>query len=267
MDRKLKKFIHLGLALVLMVAPIQAVQVQQVLANAVSGPPPTWTMVQHVDAIAMAEPTHCTNATPSVCTVPLTQALGSGNLVVVLTGSNTSNNSGANITITTIAAGACSGSWQIPAATNGNDGGGSTTSGAYCLSDATNSGSTNLSVTISHVLSGGDVGYVEVIEYKWSGSTIALDGTPANTTNTASTSPSGQAQTLTGSTDIIVQWIVAANGDITAVSGSYTNPFAVSANTNMAFAGVLNTSSGTAPTWTLLNSHASGVVSMAFKGS
>jgi hypothetical protein len=221
-----------------------------------AGSTPIWTLVQHV-------PVTCpqTNAT---CTATLDFPTGSGHLITIL---GTVYNTVSAVTISSVTSAVCSGSWFYPpGATVYNGGDGSGTNGAYCLNSA--SGKTTITVTLS---AGTGAGYqtFDFLEYAWSGSTILLDGTPASINNTsASSTVSGVAQTITGSHDVIVQWI-SCSWAINSISGSYTTPFdaVTGGNGYAAYAGWTNTSSGTpTPTWDLSNLVGGQTASMAFSG-
>jgi hypothetical protein len=211
------------------------------------GPAPlAWTMVQHVPRASGG----C-GATSCAATVTAT---GTGNVLVVLGGYH----SGTTMSFSSIT-GACSSSWVIPAGVH-QDQGSIGVNGAYCLTST--AGVTTITANYSSTVSGDS--QLDVIEYHWSGSTIAVDGTPASSQNGSCVSPcAGVAQTLTGASDVIVQWIV-WNAP-SAISGVYTNPFDV-VSTNQGFAGAINTIVGTAPTWTGATFQVERA-SMAFSGS
>jgi hypothetical protein len=221
-----------------------------------AGSTPSWTLVQHV-------PVTCaqTNAT---CTAILDFPTGSGHLITIL---GALYNTVSAVTISSVTSTVCSGSWFYPpGATVYNGADGSGTNGAYCLNSA--SGKTSITVTLS---AGTGAGYqtFDFIEYAWSGSTILPDGAPASVNNTTESSTvSGVAQTLTGSDDVIVQWISCAWA-IKSISGSYTTPFdaVTGGNGYAAYAGWINTSTGTpTPTWALSNFVGAQTASMAFSG-
>jgi hypothetical protein len=90
---------------------------------------------------------------------------------------------------------------------------------------------------------------VELLEVARSSGTAAFD-TGNTATSSGCASCVGPTLTLSGASDYIAQWNGNANG-CTAISGAYTNPFD-NDNSNVfgTFAGALNQSSGTGPTWT-----------------
>lgn len=63
--------------------------------------------------------------------------------------------------------------------------------------------------------------------------------------------PAGIGLTLTGSNDVIVQYVNYGT-NATAISGTYTSPADFPGGSGVA--GSINTSSGTAPTWTATSS-------------
>lgn len=236
------------LALLSWLTPVPQQPIGGITGHAATG---TWTLVNHTNGLVAT----CSGNLNCTLTIPSTTA---GNLLVV---PGTSYTTG-QVTLTGISSATCTSGWVIPAGTGNYD---STllgsVMGAYCLNIA--AAQTSITMVYSPATFQGSF---DILEYHWSGSTIALDGTPSSTDNTmVSTSPAGVAQTLTGSKDVIVQWIIGTG--VTAVSGSYTNPFdtAAFAVPSAGYAGVLNTSSGAAPTWTQTIS-VSVVASMAFKG-
>lgn len=213
-----------------------------------------WTMIQHV-TVAQA------SCAASTCTATLTST-GAGNLLVASASYNTGINS--IRTITGVTSADCVASWQLPAGTQGFDA--TTFNGvdiAYCLNSA--SGKTTLVVTMN---AGTGNLSIEAIEYHWSASTIALDGTPANAVNTASASPPCVAQTLTHTSDVVFQ-VIKGNRTVTAISGSYTNPADFDSTNNAGFSGWINvaTTSPTTCTWTTGISDVSTVAATSFAGS
>lgn len=209
--------------------------------------PATWSLVNHT--------VHdCGTTQNCTLTIPSTT---SGNLLVVALAYCCT--SGVTLTITSVSSANCSVTWQIPSGTSSYSAThGLGVHGAYCLSAA--SGQTSITVNLSGI-NGGDTEY-DILEYNWSGSSIALDGTPASANDSNCSSCAGVAQTLTGSRDVIVQWTRGTT--VTAISRFYTNP-ADFAN-NSGFGGAINTTTRTAPTWTQSQFDAA-VASMAFSGS
>ena len=94
-----------------------------------------------------------------------------------------------------------------------------------------------------------------LVEYHWSGSTVAFDisnGVSTVNSNGSTGNLAGQSLTLTGSSDVIIQVAVPANtfsscSDCTAKSFTNPSPPLYSGN---AFAGIINATVGTTvPTW------------------
>ena len=89
-----------------------------------------------------------------------------------------------------------------------------------------------------------------LIEVKRSTGTASYD--TSNNAQGGTTNPPGANLTLTGTSDYIFHVIV-SSVDITAASGAYTNPFFNDATGNQdyaAYAGAVNRSSGSGPTYT-----------------
>lgn len=176
----------------------------------------------------------------SATTINLTvTSTGSGNLLVlqaVTQGSAT----GFISSVTT----GCSTSWVVPAGAQiGSPG---ALSGAYCL--ASSSGVT--SITINFAV---NVSY-EYVFYEVSdavGHTPTLDPSGGIGTNSdlAGLNPAGVTLTLTGTNDAIFQQVNCSLGTVTAISAPYGNFNNVGA-AGPGWGNVLNSVSGTAPTWT-----------------
>ena len=197
----------------------------------------TWTMVQH------PKNTACTTSN-TTCAVTMTQSTGSGNVLIAVMGDNSSAD-----TISSITSAACTGTWTL-CTTLGCHASDSTAAVAvdmaYCLNSA--SGQTSISITRT----GGTTGWTSaVFEYSFTaGNTVAIDTGSGIDDSTSTTPQNGPALTLSGSNDLIVQTFrCGTTKHVTAVSGTYTNPADFSSN--QGWAGSINTSSGTAPSWTL----------------
>jgi hypothetical protein len=95
----------------------------------------------------------------------------------------------------------------------------------------------------------------QLVEYSHTLDVVMLDTVGSRDQSSAVTNPAGVTLTLAtnGSDETIVQYIVSA-GTVSAISGSYTNPADFS--TTFGVAGVINTNSGTAPTWTTTSGRA-----------
>jgi len=127
---------------------------------------------------------------------------------------------------------------------------------AYVLSST--SGNTAITVTIN---SANPSWAIAVLEYAPSG-TVTYDKGGASVNASCTTSCVGQALTLTGTNDTIVQAAV-GGPNVTAISGCYTNPNGIFSGIGMN--GCVNTSSGTAPTWTLSAGGGIALGAIAFK--
>jgi hypothetical protein len=245
------------LTFILLVAAGQQWQIGSHTSPPSGGGGGTWTLVQHVAV------TGATCGTGNISCTATVAATGTGHLLVIL---GTMYNTSQSVSFVTSAA--CGGSWAYPAGAhyyNGATGAG--TNGAYCTSSA--SGVTSITVTLSGT-PGSGLQTFDFIEYAWSGSTISLDGAPASGNVGESETPSGLAQTLSGSNDVIVQWIRtdrSTSSDVTAISGGYSNPFDTPSGDATGYAGLINTSNGSAPTWTLDTSVQTQVAAMAFSGT
>lgn len=125
----------------------------------------------------------------------------------------------------------------------------------YVLSSLSGVGS--ITVTMSGAL-GGTSYQVEVAEYSTTLQPAVFD-VSASKADTTCTSCSGQALTLTGSNDTIFT-TNSPNAGCSAISGAYTNPN----DAANGFAGAINQSSASAPTWTCTSGTMS-VTAEAFK--
>jgi hypothetical protein len=189
----------------------------------------SFTLIQHVVNHS------CTGGGTS-CVLAVSST-GSGHLIVIgfaATGANTK-------VITSVSGGgtythctACTASISSP------------NSAASDISYTLNSSSGATSITVNYTSTG--TAFVEMMEYSFSGSSIALDvGNAVN--NTTNTLRGGVSLTaLTGTNDLLYQVIAAPGVSVTAISGAYTS--ATDFGTGNAFAVAINTATGTAPTWT-----------------
>jgi hypothetical protein len=196
-------------------------------------------------SIVQTASTFCTS---SPCAVT-TATTGTGNLLYV--GMSTSNS---GITISSISGG---GTWVHPGSCSASEptGGGGSSDVAYMLSST--SGTTTVSVTLSGAPGAVVITFAEVAY----GGSMALDVCGTRVQPTAATSVAGVALTLTGTNDIMFQ-VVNPAGSCSSVSGSYTAWF----NAGAGSAYLLNTTSGTAPTWTCTSGTAA-LSAIAFKES
>lgn len=172
----------------------------------------------------------------AACTVPLSST-GSGHLLAIV------GYAGTNVTISSINAGGtfvhCSNCQQFQALTGTIDAG-------WVLSSS--SGVTSIIVTFSGNHAGA---HVAIYEASCSGGTIAKDSNAAGTgsgTNASASSPyTGQALTLSGTQDFIVAAGV-SDLDVTAAASPYNTNFNSVNGAGISY--ILNSTSGTAASWT-----------------
>jgi hypothetical protein len=112
----------------------------------------------------------------------------------------------------------------------------------YILSST--SGTTTCTFNTTNAMNSG--GVAAMAEYSTTTPGFVFDNAGGRDQNTT-TNPAGITLTLSGSNDVIVQSIT-PNASCSAISGSYTNPALFPGG--WGFAGIVNTASGTAPTWT-----------------
>lgn len=189
--------------------------------------------------------TSCTSWTTCDLTVAST---GTGNLIIGgFIGSNGDSN------LTSITGG---GTWVICSDCAAANGGTSwSVDLGWTLSSA--SGATTISFIVDAANSSG---YVFAYEYACTG-TKALDDSASTAGQSASTTPPGQALTLGGSGRLIVQTIGASSIAVNSISAPYTDLLAASP---VGAAVSENTSSGSAPTWTLASSSITNIAAAAF---
>lgn len=203
----------------------------------------TFTLVQQVFGGNVA----CSPACPAI-TVSST---GSGNLLVL----HASNSNGGARFVSSVSGG---GTWVFPAGCQDSNGSVGAISCGYVLSSS--SGVTSITPTMNT----SDNYAVAVYEVSRTSGTWVLDTAPLFTLNSASATPAGQALTLTGSKDAIFQEIEVPAGPITAIGGGY-NAITTTFGNQGATSYLLNTTSGTAPTWTNTTSQSSVVSAIGFK--
>lgn len=211
----------------------------------------TWSLVQHPRGA-------CNVSSPCSLTVTAT---GTGHLGILIF----LQAQGAAPTLSSVSDGTST--WTVNGTCSVTNGGIGGVFGAYSVNLA--SGITSISATLSAGTAFN--GEVEFLEYSTTGGPPIFD-TCAGTVNGSSATPAGQVLTLSGTNDVIVQVIQSAGPqNATAVTGTYTNPadfpFSGPAAAGYGIAGSINTSSGTAPTWTLNGANTSLVIGMAFKES
>ena len=149
------------------------------------------------------------------------------------------NNGGGNISISSVSGGG--GTWNTSASCNQYDG-----VANDALSCAYNLGFTSADTTVTVTWSATCGSCIFLfIEWSYTGSSVSLDAISAADDTTSQTSQPGVTLTLTGTNDVVLQGL--GNKDSTAIT-TYTNrTVATTAN----LADLENTTSGTAPTWTI----------------
>jgi hypothetical protein len=211
------------------------------------------TLVQHPNNFT------CNSSTPGnlACTVTLTQSIGAGHVLLMLTASWLK---GTTSTASYVSASSGDGSsWtQCPSAYHGSINFSSTqwmdTNCAYVLS-STGGGSATASITLSAPTGATtffvDAEFLEITPT--AGSTAVLETQTTAYTTSSSCSPCvGPALSLAGSDDYVAQWIAQGDATTFSIGGAYTNPIDVDANdVEGAFAGALDQSSAGAQSWTV----------------
>lgn len=195
----------------------------------------TWTFYQHTKG---DNPAGC-NASLT-CSLTITST-GSGHVGIMVVGVG---QPGSTSTYSSMTCG--TGTWVNNTASSGHAVGVGETFMIYNLT--LQSGITTCTVTLATATPGA--WGLDFIEAGWSGSSVTYDtGAWAHNTCTAFACP-GEALTLTGTSDLIIQSAIGDNGTCTAINGAYTQFFDTAATTQMTFAGAKNTATGTAPSWT-----------------
>lgn len=175
---------------------------------------------------------------------------GSGNLIVLAV-------TNVNGTADYLSSATGGGTWVVPAGCQLSNNSAGAVSGAYVLSST--SGTTSIALTLSATTTY----HVAFLEYSRSGGASVLDGACATHNNSSNTTtPVGVAQTLTGTNDVIIQWLTSGGTSPTAIDGSYGN--FIGANQG-AWADLENTTSGTAPSYSGGSSAQSVSASLAFQ--
>jgi len=203
----------------------------------------TFTPVQHVSNTA------CGSSNTCALTVAST---GSGHLLVVAL-----NIQNPSRTISSISAGCAS--WAHGANTAGTNASYSTDI-YYCLNST--AGVTSMTVTLA-----GGIGtmYLDCVEYSFSGASIAYD-TSNNINNTTNTLRGGVDLTaLTGTNDLLYQVIkVSGAVAVSAINGAYSSGYTLF-GTGYGCATAVNSTTGTAPTWTFASNSQSVGSGLAIK--
>jgi hypothetical protein len=170
-------------------------------------------------------------------------------------------------TITSVSGG-CSGSWVIPAAMHASINAQAVINGAYCLNSAATS--TSIGVTVTGTVDSSSAS-VDMHEWSWSGSSVAFDDAQSTTLTTSSTSEVCTALTIGGSSDVISQYVFASTGNASSVTAPFnTNLTSTGSDGNgLAFTSlswVINSTAGSAPTWTWNASAQATCNAIAIKG-
>jgi hypothetical protein len=195
----------------------------------------SWTLVQHVSNTSCAR-------NSSTCAVTV-GATGSGNVLIAVVLDT--------IVVPPIASISGAGTWNLCPASACFSGANTAIDAAYNLNST--GGITSITVTLngSGCTAGGCHWTTEILEYSMSaGSTASYDtaNAPGSFPSGTTTFWPGVTTTLTGTNDVIVQYID-RQAAVTAISGSYTDPADFLAS-KYGVAGAINTSSGASPTWT-----------------
>lgn len=195
----------------------------------------TWTVVQHVSNTCTAASATCNVAVSST---------GTGNVIVIGMGIVDATEQ-----IVSVSGG---GTYTHPAtACHGSDATGPKgLDCAYTLSST--SGTTTITVTRTDATS--HVWVCAATEYSFTSGPVSVDtGTPqVRDQSTSVTTPAGVTLILAGTNDAIYQMIEGATP--TAVSGTYSTNQNFSGNGG--FASLINTATGSVPTWTQTSSRA-----------
>jgi len=196
----------------------------------------TWAAVQR------AENTACTT---NPCTITVSST-GSGHLGIVVIFDYTHH--------TVISSVSGGGTWVHPTGSSSCNeyANSSDVDCAYTLS--TTSGAT--SITLSFGTTPGPYAAAEYGEWSYTASPASFDAAGVATTSSNTNPQTAVALTLTGSNDLIVQFL-SGTWAATAISSPYTSQ--ANFTNGYGFAGAINTTSGSAPSWTMNNTGA-GVV-------
>jgi hypothetical protein len=194
----------------------------------------------------------CNTACPTsgtTCAVTVTST-GTGHIMVAIAFRDTA---GATQTISSVSG---AGTWVHPTGANGVDATAGSSDSAYNLSST--SGVTSITLTLSAAVATTWAACVE--EYSFTASGVAFDVAGSRDQSTAAANFTGVGLTLAGGNQLIVQY-GNDSGTCSGVSAGYGDT--VFPNNNC-LADALNTSSGTAPTWTSTSGRAA-LGAIAFK--
>jgi len=215
----------------------------------------TWTVIQHPHNFTCSFSASGTHA----CTVTNTQNTTAGNLLILH--SSSYNNNGAPVFVSASGDGSWTHCPSAAASENYSSTNFLVADCAYILSAT--GGAATVTFNWSTSLGAGNID-VELIEVHRSTGAATYD-TDGTATSASCSSCVGPTLTLGGSSEFIAQWGGFANAAPSAISGAYSNPFDTdNANVFGAFAGALNQSSGTGPTWTV-TAGGSAMAGVAFK--
>ncbi len=184
------------------------------------------------------------------CTVTVTST-GAGHLLFL--GINTLTNA-------TISAISGEGTWTHGTKQIYGDGNTGGLDYSYVLSST--GGVTSIQVTSTGGVS--DIVEIKFVEMSFTGSSVSLDDQQnAALSAVGNVNQPGVATTITGTNDWIIQYAAPDHGTINSISGSYTDPANFVGGTG--YAGWRNTTTGTAPTWTLSAANKIIGIGVAFK--
>jgi len=203
----------------------------------------TFTLVQHVFSSAC-------NVSSATCNVTVAST-GTGHLILI-------GMSISNADFITSVSGA--GTYTVPGGCEGADSTTSSTSCAYNLSST--SGVTTITVTRTSTTTG--TWRCEVLELSSTATPFVLDVVGNRDQSTNTTTPAGVTLTLSGSNDVILQTAQSSTGQ-TSISINAPYTIETCGANRMCFAWSLNTTSGTAPTWTMASSGHAALGAIAIK--
>lgn len=203
----------------------------------------TWTFVQ------TATTATCTS-TSNTCAVSGLATLGAGHVVIVIMDITLS------ATISSVSDGAGS-TWNLCPTSECHNG--TLSAKQIDMAYTINELGATATITVTRSNSTSATWRVRAYEFAPTGS-VSYDKGGNSASSSATTAPPGVALTLSGSNDVIVQAIF--GGTVTAIDGAYNGNGTFS--TNFAWAYALNTTTGTAPTWTQASTTAA-VAAIAIK--
>lgn len=194
--------------------------------------------------------TGCT-ASANCAITTLSPAVGAGNLLIVVAWLAQADDA---ITISSITGDACT-LVQGPGVAGSSVEGGIRT--AYCLSAV----GTETSITINLSSAPANAWRAQVNYASSTAPPFFFDAKNSNDQTTVVTPQPGVALAVKGANDILYQWIRLGGGSITSISGAYS----LQTNTSITASAVaLNSTVGTAPSWTLASGQKAAVVGLAF---